>query len=267
MAIASVIIPAHNEAGVIGRCLRLLLADTQPDEIEVIVVPNGCTDETAEMASQYPEVTVLPIETASKIAALNTGDQAATTFPRIYLDADIQLTTEALRATVDALASNLAAAPSARFDTSRSSLPVRAFYRCWQRTSFLTNNPIGNGIYGLSEEGRSRFEAFPNVTADDLFVMQLFETGERCVLPEHAFIISAPRNLRSLIKVRTRVYSGNQQLGAATSRTSLTTLVRRSTGIGPTVDLVAYLVVNSIAKVRSRISRKTSWQRDDSSRN
>ena len=39
---ASIIIPAHNEGSVIGRCLRVLLADAKPDEFDVIVVAN-CT--------------------------------------------------------------------------------------------------------------------------------------------------------------------------------------------------------------------------------
>ena len=49
-AVASVVIAAHNEAAVLGRCLRGLLADAEPGEFDVVVVPNGCTDATAEKA-------------------------------------------------------------------------------------------------------------------------------------------------------------------------------------------------------------------------
>jgi glycosyltransferase involved in cell wall biosynthesis len=43
----SVIIPAHNEAGVIDRSLDALLKDateTERARLEVLVVCNGCTD-------------------------------------------------------------------------------------------------------------------------------------------------------------------------------------------------------------------------------
>ena len=46
----SFVIPAHNEEAVIGRCLTALLAGARRDELDIIVVCNGCTDRTAEVA-------------------------------------------------------------------------------------------------------------------------------------------------------------------------------------------------------------------------
>ena len=45
----SVIIPACNEAGYIEACLHSLLA-SEPAQFEVLVVANGCTDDTADRA-------------------------------------------------------------------------------------------------------------------------------------------------------------------------------------------------------------------------
>ena len=49
----SVIIPAHNEEKVLGRCLDALLADSRPGEMEIVVAANGCTDRTVEIARGY----------------------------------------------------------------------------------------------------------------------------------------------------------------------------------------------------------------------
>ena len=48
-----VIIPAHNEAAVIARCLDTLLEPPRPDRLDVVVVANGCTDDTADRARAF----------------------------------------------------------------------------------------------------------------------------------------------------------------------------------------------------------------------
>ncbi len=54
---ASVVIPAHNEEHVIGRCLDRL-AQSASSELEVVVVANGCTDRTVR--SPAPTATGSP---------------------------------------------------------------------------------------------------------------------------------------------------------------------------------------------------------------
>ena len=99
----SIVIAAHNEATVIGRCLDTLLADAHPGEFDVTVVANGCSDRTAEVAGARTGVRVLDVAQPGKSNALNVGDTAAQGFPRIYLDADINASTEVARALVGAL--------------------------------------------------------------------------------------------------------------------------------------------------------------------
>ena len=90
--LGSVVIPAHDEAAAIRRCLDGLFAGFQPGELDVVVVCNGCSDETAALArsSGHP-VRVIELSAASKPAALRTGDLAVSAFPRLYLDADVLL--------------------------------------------------------------------------------------------------------------------------------------------------------------------------------
>src|SRR5207248_1237429 len=43
----SIIIPAHNEAAVVARTLRSILTNKLDRPLQIIVVANGCTDQTA----------------------------------------------------------------------------------------------------------------------------------------------------------------------------------------------------------------------------
>ena len=45
------LIPAHDEALVIGDCLAALMADRRPDD-PVVVVADRCTDDTAAIARE-----------------------------------------------------------------------------------------------------------------------------------------------------------------------------------------------------------------------
>jgi poly-beta-1,6-N-acetyl-D-glucosamine synthase len=54
-----VLIPAHNEADCIGLTIEAMLRQDRPAD-EIVVIPNGCTDDTAEIARRYP-VTVLEL--------------------------------------------------------------------------------------------------------------------------------------------------------------------------------------------------------------
>lgn len=54
-----VLVPAYNEAASIGATLDALMVQARPADL-VVVIPNGCTDSTAEQARKYP-VTVLEL--------------------------------------------------------------------------------------------------------------------------------------------------------------------------------------------------------------
>ena len=77
----SIVIPAHNEGSVIERLLESLTADAGTHEFDIIVVCNGCTDDTAARARACPYgITVLETDIPSKVNALNMGDEAARAF-------------------------------------------------------------------------------------------------------------------------------------------------------------------------------------------
>lgn len=275
---ASVVIPAHDEGPVIDRCLESLTRAAEEDgiDLDVIVVANGCTDDTAERASRHRAVTVIDLAEPSKRLALDVGDQRSRGFPRIFLDADICLAPGALADMVEALRTvdPRVAAPTVHFDVSGASQAVRAFYRAFEKLPYVQDNLVGLGVYGINKAGRARFDRFPEVIADDLFIQRLFAPHERVVVPAR-FDVMVPRDLRNLVKVRTRVARGNAQLAAsapADDRFDTTTnstaralrdLVRRQPARVP--DVALYVAVTLVARLRAKRSGGV-WERDESSR-
>lgn len=81
------IVAAYNEAPRIGRVLQTLTA--YPDFTDVIVIDDGSTDQTAEVASGYP-VTVIRVEpNQGKGHAMDVGVAHANTDVIFFADADI----------------------------------------------------------------------------------------------------------------------------------------------------------------------------------
>lgn len=270
----SVVVPAHQEERVVGRCLDAFWPELA-DEAEVVVVANGCTDRTAEVAAARAGVRVVELAEGSKRRALDAGDQAVTCFPRIYLDADVVVGATALRAVADALATAAprAAAPRVRFRVEGRPWVVRAFYAAYARIPYTTDGLVGLGLYGLNEAGRRRFGTFPAVTSDDLFVQRTFSPDERLVLPEHEFHVEVPRSVRSLLAVRTRTAQGNTELaatGEATHAASTGQTVRSLLGdvrADPRTlpSTAVYVAVVLVARLRARRA-PVAWHRDETTR-
>ena len=86
----SVIVPAYQAAGEIGDCARALNEQTVPRQrYEIIVVDDGSTDRTAEVARGY-EVQVIRQAHAGPAAARNLGAQAAKGEVLVFTDADCE---------------------------------------------------------------------------------------------------------------------------------------------------------------------------------
>ena len=281
---AAVIIPAHDEEAVIGRCLAALLGAAEPGEFEVVVACNGCRDATADIARRWaPDVQVVEIPEPSKTVALQAGDDCAKAFPRVYLDADIKLDSQSARRLADALsgpASALAAAPRMTLQLADRSWWIRAFYRMWQFLPWFNEAPLGDGCFGLSAEGRARFDQWPAIVADDLFANRLFSASERRLVRDATFVVRPPRTLRSLVNVRTRVYTGNMQYaealragklpGTPAEPASASSYVPalHSPRLWPALGL--YVGITAIAKLRAHVRHtllhRPYWDRDETAR-
>lgn len=83
----SVVIPALNEEHTLPVCLDALAAQTQPP-YEVIVVDNGSTDKTADIARSYPFVRLIEEPKRGRVYARNAGFMAARGAIIARIDAD-----------------------------------------------------------------------------------------------------------------------------------------------------------------------------------
>ena len=215
------IIPASNEAGYIGDCLRHLCA-SDAAAVQVIVVANGCRDRTADvaretLATHLPEgwtSTVLDLEQGSKPGALNAGDAVAVHPARVYLDADVVVSPGLLSALVAALATEAPRYASGTPVVPRAQSAVtRAYARFWQQLPFNQTAAPGYGLFAVNAAGRARWTAFPTIISDDTFVRLQFLPQERVQVAD-PYLWPMIEGFAALVRVRRRQDAGVRELEA-----------------------------------------------------
>lgn len=284
VAQGSVVIAASNEAPVIRRCLDSLVAGFSPGELEIAVVCNGCTDDTASVArSCAATVRVVELAHPSKPAALRAGDAIVSAFPRLYLDADVVVPAASARAVLDRLRDGaVAARPPIHYDAISASAPVRSYYRARARVPSVMGSLWGAGFYGLSARGRSRFGEFPDVVADDLWVDRQFAPSEVEIVDCAPVVVAVPRRSDDLVRVLRRTYRGKSGLvpaaGESRSPRTVSSTVRdlgELAGAGPraaadALTYASFAVAGRLALAAGRAATiggpGPRWERDDSTR-
>jgi hypothetical protein len=100
----SVICPVHNESATIeAKVKNLLEMDYPSDRVQIVVVGDGCTDDSLVVAARCGagRVTLVPLQVRSgKAAALNEGLKHATGNVIVFTDAGIRIEKGAIRALV-----------------------------------------------------------------------------------------------------------------------------------------------------------------------
>lgn len=275
----SVIIAAYNEEAVIGCCLDSLRAQHTEVPVQVIVSANGCTDQTAQVAARHGAVVVDRSE-PGKAAALNAAEQIATDFPRIYLDADITLPEHAIASVTQALAASptiSAVVPRRRVNTAARPLAVRAYFAINERLPVFRDGLFGRGMITVSEAGRARFNEFPAMIADDLFLDSLFATTEKAEISDFVITVDAPYSSKDLLARLIRVRRGNSEMRAAAASGEISAVVRSSDRWAWLRDVVLaeprlafaampYLTITLLAGLLARRKPRTAWGRDESTR-
>jgi len=100
--LVSVVIPCYNQAHFLSEAIESVLAQSHPN-FEIIVVDDGSTDDTSEVAGCYPKVRLLRQENQGLAAARNSGLALAAGEYVVFLDADDRLLPEGLEASVEYL--------------------------------------------------------------------------------------------------------------------------------------------------------------------
>jgi hypothetical protein len=279
MSRASVVIPAHDESAVIDRALHALRADPAWDDLEVVVVCNGCRDDTARRARAHG-VSVVETPVASKAVALDLGDRTATVFPRLYLDADVAVGPGGVSSLLDCLEATGAPVGSlqVRFEAPGASRLARWYLEVWSASPHFADRHVGAGLYALSSEGRARFGRFPSdEVSDDLFVMRRFAASER-VTADGWFAPLAPATVGDVVRVRRRQLRARWALARAVERGEVAAAEPVEGGRGWLAHLArrpswwpalaTFVVVTGWAQVTARARERRAgvpvWERDRS---
>ncbi len=214
----SIIIPAHNEATVVERTLKSILANQIDRPLQIIVVANGCTDETANVVRRFSDkIEVVETPVGSKTHALNLGDRVAKYDLRAYLDADIELSPNALQDVVNTFNDPTIhlAMPRAKHLYRGHNPFLAGYYAIWRSMPYVRRGAMGGGFYCIDKELRSRFREFPSITADDKFIRNLAKPHERRVVETCFATVTMPQSFGMLLKVKTRWTYGNLELAAS----------------------------------------------------
>ncbi|WP_226666428.1 hypothetical protein [Microbulbifer aggregans] len=271
----AVIIPAHNEESIIYRLLQAIYSGVVDGLYSVTVACNGCSDNTVSIVrDSFPLVHCLDIERAGKTCALNEAEATGLGFPRIYVDADVNIGRASLVQLIevcDGTSEPLVVAPRGLLDTAHSSRLVRAYYRAWKKTRFFSEYGYGAGVYALNRSAREAFTLFPDIISDDGYIRALFAYQNIAVCEQALSEVSTPGNFLDLLRIKTRSKLGKLQLAHLKS---CSVPIARGT---PTFterpslwELLVYYAVNLIAyanalRYQGRYAHYR-WHRDESSR-
>ncbi|MEU1298558.1 bifunctional polysaccharide deacetylase/glycosyltransferase family 2 protein [Streptomyces shenzhenensis] len=220
----SVIVPAYNEKECIAGTLRSLARSTHP--IEIIVVDDGSTDGTAEIAESLglPNVRVVRQRNAGKPAALNNGVRHASHDIVVMMDGDTVFEPDTVRQLVQPFADPEVGAVAGNAKVGNRDTVIGA----WQHIEYVMGFNLDRRMYDLlrcmptipGAIGAFRREAVLEVggMSDDTLAedtditIALHRAGRRVVYQEHARAwTEAPGSLGQLWSQRYRWSYGTMQ--------------------------------------------------------
>ncbi len=272
----SIVLPASNEAGEIGECLDSILRSdwSAKASVDCIVVANGCSDATADIARQRVDafqargwnLTVLDIAEGGKLNALNLGDRTATSGNRIYIDADVRLSPLLLQQIHDVLQTEEARYTSGTCEISLpNSWVSRAYRRIYSRVPFMTHGVPGCGIFAVNEPGRARWKEFPNIISDDTFVRLSFTPEERVGVTA-TYEWPVVEGWGNLVKVRRRQERGVDEIKekfpnllSNDDKLPFPVSDKLRMALGDPIGFAVYTGVRIAARLTQ--SQKTNWSR------
>jgi cellulose synthase/poly-beta-1,6-N-acetylglucosamine synthase-like glycosyltransferase/peptidoglycan/xylan/chitin deacetylase (PgdA/CDA1 family) len=141
----TVIVPAYNEREGIESAVRSLAGGDHPGGIDVIVVDDGSTDDTADIAESLglPNVRVIRKPNGGKSSALNTGVAAATTDIIVMVDGDTVFEGDSVRQLVQPFADPEVGAVAGNVKVgNRASLVAR-----WQHIEYVIGFNLDRRLY------------------------------------------------------------------------------------------------------------------------
>jgi cellulose synthase/poly-beta-1,6-N-acetylglucosamine synthase-like glycosyltransferase len=185
----SVLIPAHNEAGVLRECLDAVLAQTLPVD-EIVVVADSCTDDTVAVAESYGAV-VVETEQGAKAASQDVGLPYVSGDILICIDADTVIDVDVverfvaeLDAGADATCANMLPMPQQRgfwVANRRFAYALGRYWWRWCQAELGRLMVLSGCAYALRTETVRSIGGFPGelITCDMDLTWCLYEAGYR----------------------------------------------------------------------------------------
>ncbi|GHH20092.1 bifunctional polysaccharide deacetylase/glycosyltransferase family 2 protein [Streptomyces lanatus] len=224
----SVIVPAYNEKECIANTLESLAKSTHP--IEIIVVDDGSTDGTSEIARNaamelgMTNVRVIRQENAGKPAALNNGVRSASYDIVVMMDGDTVFEPDTVRQLVQPFADPGVGAVAGNAKVGNRNTVIGA----WQHIEYVMGFNLDRRMYDLlrcmptipGAIGAFRREAVLQVggmsedtlAEDTDITIAMHRAGWRVVYQEHARAwTEAPGSLKQLWSQRYRWSYGTMQ--------------------------------------------------------
>ncbi|MFG2475484.1 bifunctional polysaccharide deacetylase/glycosyltransferase family 2 protein [Streptomyces fagopyri] len=220
----TVIVPAYNEKECIANTLDSLARSTHP--IEIIVVDDGSTDGTSEIAesSGMPNVRVIRQHNAGKPSALNNGVRNASHDLVVMMDGDTVFEPDAVHQLVQPFADPEVGAVAGNAKVGNRDTLIGA----WQHIEYVMGFNLDRRMYDLlrcmptipGAIGAFRRDAVLEVggmsedtlAEDTDITIALHRAGRRVVYQEHARAwTEAPASLKQLWSQRYRWSYGTMQ--------------------------------------------------------
>lgn len=197
----TLVIPAYNEDAFIGAKLANTLAlDYPEDKLEVVVVADGSTDRTFEIASRTPGVaSFFRPERRGKVAAMNRMAAQARSSVLVFTDANAMLAPDALRQLVAPFADPAvgAVAGEKRVDAGASGTAGEGLYWRYESTLKRLDHQLGSVVGAAGELFALRTALYRPLEADTLlddFMLSLrvAEAGYRVAYAPEAAATEGP---------------------------------------------------------------------------
>ncbi|MEJ5250296.1 MAG: glycosyltransferase family 2 protein [Armatimonadota bacterium] len=220
--LVSVVIAAYNERCNIGRRIQNLLESDYPDDrMEIIVVCDGCTDETAEIARRYENVTVVESEhRIGKSAAINMGLKHARGDIVVFADARPLFARDTISRLAEVFTNPKIGAVSGELILLAEDGTPRAMGLYWRYEKALRRLETRAGsivvctgaVYAIRKH---LFTPIPQgLAVDDMWVpLHIARQGYRVVFDTHALAYDRlPSSFHSEFRRKVRTLAGNYQL-------------------------------------------------------
>jgi glycosyltransferase involved in cell wall biosynthesis len=279
-AVATILIPAYNEETEIYRSLAPLALAPNEGRFQVIVIANGCTDDTAGAARRIcPDAEIIELREGSKVGALNVGAARRRGWVTVCLDADVEITEASVSKLIEPLLEAKADFACGRMiaDLSGASALVKSFYRGWMLNPYFDGGKAG-GVYAMADWLVRELFPLPRVIADDEYVARRTERYRKTFVPRATFRVHTPKRLHALMQIRRRSRRGTAALEQSgliakrpTNGSGAKSALRRALHTPKRLpDVLIYLAAMVWIRASLALSSKDTpetWERDNTSRN